>query len=399
MSENLLSKRVNSMAVSATIAMSQKSRELKAQGKDVISLSLGEPDFNTPDTIKIAAKKAIDENYSKYPPISGYLDLKEAICRKFKRENNIDYSPNQILVSTGAKQCIANAILALVNEGDEVLLPAPYWVSYVELIKLAGGIPVEIQSDVQADYKITPSQLENAITNKSKLIIYSSPCNPSGSVFSKKELSELAKVLQKHPNIMVLADEIYEYINFTEESFSMAAIDFMKDRVITVNGVAKGFAMTGWRIGYMGGPEWLIKACDKIQGQFTSAANSIAQRATITAMDSGKELTINMSAAFLRRRNLLFDKLIEIPGLKVNQPQGAFYFFPDVSHYFGKKFKGEVIKDANDFCLFLLNNALVACVAGDAFGAPNCIRISYASADDILLEAAARIKTAVSLLT
>ncbi len=398
MSAEHLSNRVKSMAVSATIAMSQKSRELKASGKDVISLSLGEPDFNTPDIIKNAAKKAIDENYSKYPPISGYQELKEAICEKFKRENNISYLPSEILVSTGAKQSIANVILALVNEGDEVILPAPYWVSYLELIKLAGGIPVEIHSDVSSDFKITAEQLEKAITPKTKLIIYSSPCNPSGSVFSKNELTALAKVIEKHEGVYVLADEIYEYINFTDESFSLASIDFIKNRVITVNGVAKGFAMTGWRIGYMGGPEWIIKASDKIQGQFTSAANSIAQRATITAVQNGKSLTLEMKKAFLRRRDLLFAKLSEIPGLKINQPKGAFYFFPDVSAYFGTSYEGKKINNANDFCLFLLNKGLVACVAGDAFGAPNCIRISYASSDEILIEAAKRIKDTLALL-
>ena len=398
MSAEHLSNRVKLMAVSATIAMSQASRDLKNSGKDVISLSIGEPDFNTPDLIKEAAKKAIDENYSKYPPISGYQDLKEAICKKFKRENNIDYSPSQILVSTGAKQSIANVILALVNEGDEVILPAPYWVSYLELIKLAGGIPIEVNSTLESDFKITAKELEAAISSKTKLIIYSSPCNPTGSVFSKQELSELAMVVKKHEGVYVLADEIYEYINFTDESFSIAALDFIKDRIITVNGVAKGFAMTGWRIGYMGGPEWIVKACDKIQGQFTSAANSIAQRATITAVKNGKNLTTEMKSAFLRRRNFLFDLLSQIPGLKVNKPKGAFYFFPDVSDYFGTTYKEYKINNANDLCLFLLHEGLVACVAGDAFGAKNCIRISYASSDEILVEAASRIKNTLLLL-
>lgn len=398
MSEKYLSHRVLTMEESATIAMSQKSRELKAEGKDIISLSIGEPDFNTPDIIKEAAKKAIDDNYSKYPPVAGYPELKKAICDKFKRENNISYKPSEISVSTGAKQAIANVILALVNEGDEVIIPAPYWVSYASQIKFAGGIPVEVKSAIENDFKITPEQLKKAITKKTKLVIYSSPCNPSGSVYSGKELESLAKIVADHEGIFILADEIYEYINFTEENTSIASFDFIKDRVITVNGVAKGFAMTGWRLGYMGGPEWIINACNKIQGQFTSGANSIAQMATITALENGKSLTTEMKASFLRRKNLVIKLLNEIPGLKLNNPKGAFYVFPDMSYYIGKSYKNHLINNTDELCLFLLNEGMVACVGGSSFGAPECIRISYASSDDTLIEAIKRIKSTLALL-
>lgn len=398
MTSKYLSSRVLSMTESATIAMSQKSRALKNEGKDVISLSLGEPDFNTPDIIKEAAKNAIDENYSKYPPVQGFEELKIAISNKFKRENNLDYSPSQILVSTGAKQSIANVILALVNEGDEVILPAPYWVSYIELIKFAGGTPVVINSTVENDFKISPEQLDNAITNKTKLIIYSSPCNPSGSVFSQNELEQFAKVISSKEGVFVLADEIYEYINFTSNQFSIGSIPSIKDRVITVNGVAKGFAMTGWRIGYLGGPEWLVKACGKIQGQITSGANTIAQRATITAVNEGIKLTSEMKVAFLRRRDLVIEEFAKIPGVKLNMPKGAFYIFPDISYYFGKSDGEHQINNATDLCLFILNKGLVAVVPGDAFGNGNCIRISYASADEILIEAIQRIKNTLLLL-
>lgn len=386
------------MTESATIAMSQKSRELKSAGLDVISLSLGEPDFNTPDLIKDAAKIAIDENYSKYPPVQGFEELKVAISNKFKRENNLDYSPSQILVSTGAKQSIANVILALVNEGDEVILPAPYWVSYIELIKFAGGKPVVIKSTVENDFKIFANQLNEAITSKTKLIIYSSPCNPSGSVFSQIELEEYAEVISNNEGVFVLADEIYEYINFTSNRFSIGSIPSIKDRVITVNGVAKGFAMTGWRIGYLGGPEWLVKACAKIQGQITSGANTIAQRATITAVNEGINLTREMKTAFLRRRDLVIEEFGKIPGIKLNMPKGAFYIFPDVSYYFGKKDGENVINNATDLCLYLLNKGLVAVVPGDSFGNENCIRISYASADEVLIEAIKRIENTLLLL-
>lgn len=398
MSQEHLSDRIKSMTESATIAMSQLSREMKAQGIDVISLSIGEPDFNTPDDVKQAAKDAIDQNFSKYPPIAGFEDLKQAICDKFKTENNIDYSPSQIIVSTGAKQSIANVILALVNEGDEVLLPAPYWVSYIELIKLAGGIPVEIPSSVENDYKVSAQDIAKAITPKSKLIIYSSPCNPSGSVFTAQELREIADVVLQKEDLYILADEIYEYINFTNDSVSIASFPDVYDRVATVNGVAKGFAMTGWRLGYMGGPAWLVKACNKIQGQITSGTNTIAQKATIEALKMGRSSTLYMKEAFLRRRNLMLDAFKNIPLAKVNVPKGAFYLFPDMSAYFGKKYQDYTINNANDLCLFLLHEAKVALVAGDSFGAPNCIRISYASADERLIEAMQRIESALKLL-
>ncbi len=398
MSQEHLSDRIKSMTESATIAMSQLSREMKAQGIDVISLSIGEPDFNTPDEVKQAAKDAIDQNFSKYPPIAGFEDLKQAICDKFKTENNIDYSPSQIIVSTGAKQSIANVILALVNEGDEVLLPAPYWVSYIELIKLAGGIPVEIPSSVENDYKVSAQDIAKAITPKSKLIIYSSPCNPSGSVFTAQELREIADVVLQKEDLYILADEIYEYINFTNDSVSIASFPDVYDRVATVNGVAKGFAMTGWRLGYMGGPAWLVKACNKIQGQITSGTNTIAQKATIEALKMGRSSTLYMKEAFLRRRNLMLDAFKNIPLAKVNVPKGAFYLFPDMSAYFGKKYQDYTINNANDLCLFLLHEAKVALVAGDSFGAPNCIRISYASADERLIEAMQRIESALKLL-
>lgn len=398
MGQEFLSHRVQEMEESATIAMSQKCRELIAEGKDIINLSIGEPDFNTPDPVKIAAKKAIDENFSKYPPVAGMLDLKQAICNKFKRDNDINYAPNEICVSTGAKQVIANVILALINEGDEVILPAPYWVSYSSQIKFAGGVPVEVKSGIENDFKITPEQLSKAITNKTKLIIYSSPCNPSGSVYSSAELKSLAEEIAKHNGIFVLADEIYEYINFTTENTSIASFDFIKDRTITVNGVAKGFAMTGWRIGYMGGPEWLVQACTKIQGQFTSGANSIAQKATIEALRLGTSLTTEMKTSFLRRRNLVIKGLSGIPGIIINQPQGAFYAFPDASNFIGKKYKNYTITNTDELCLFILNEGLVACVGGAAFGAPECIRLSYASADDLLVEALARLKKCLGLL-
>lgn len=398
MSQEHLSDRIKSMTESATIAMSQLSREMKAQGIDVISLSIGEPDFNTPDKVKQAAKDAIDQNFSKYPPIAGFEDLKQAICDKFKTENNIDYSPSQIIVSTGAKQSIANVILALVNEGDEVLLPAPYWVSYIELIKLAGGIPVEIPSSVENDFKVSAQDIAKAITPKSKLIIYSSPCNPSGSVFTAQELREIADIVLQKEDLYILADEIYEYINFTNDSVSIASFPDVYDRVATVNGVAKGFAMTGWRLGYMGGPTWLVKACNKIQGQITSGTNTIAQKATIEALKMGRSSTLFMQEAFLRRRNLMLDAFKNIPLAKINVPKGAFYLFPDMSAYFGKKYENHAINNANDLCLFLLHEAKVALVAGDSFGSPNCIRISYASSDDRLIEAMQRIESALKLL-
>lgn len=389
---NSLSDRINNLSTSQTLAMAALARELKAQGKDIISLSLGEPDFNTPDFIKEAAKKAIDDNYSTYSPVDGYAELKEAICRKFKRDNNLDYKPANIVVSTGAKQSLYNIAQCMLNEGDEVILPAPYWVSYYEIIKMAGGIPVEVPTSVESDFKITAEQLEKAITPKTKMIWYSSPCNPSGSVYSREEFTAIAKVLEKHPNIYVVADEIYEHINFSGTFCSIASVPGMFERTITVNGVAKAFAMTGWRIGYIGAPEFIAKACTKMQGQVTSGANSIAQRATIAAVDADPKVLNYMVEAFHKRRDLVVGLIKEIPGLKINVPEGAFYVFPDVSSFFGKTLRGTLIKDATDFSMYLLAEANVATVTGDAFGNPDCIRFSYATSEELLIEAMKRIK-------
>ena len=392
---NPLSDRINNLAVSQTLAMAALARELKAQGKDIISLSLGEPDFNTPEFIKEAAKKAIDENYSTYTPVEGYLDLKEAICRKFKRDNDLDYKPSQIVVSTGAKQSLYNIAQVMLNDGDEVILPAPYWVSYYEIIKLSGGVPIEVPTSIENDFKITPEQLEAVITPKTKMIWYSSPCNPSGSVYNREELEALSKVILKHENIYVVSDEIYEHINFSGTFCSIGSIPGMLDRTITVNGVAKAFAMTGWRIGYIGAPEFIAKACTKIQGQVTSGANSIAQRATIAAVDADPKVLNYMVEAFHKRRDLVVGLIKEIPGLKINVPEGAFYVFPDVSSFFGKTLRGQFIKDATDFSMLLLAEANVATVTGDAFGNPNCIRFSYATSEELLIEALRRIKEAL----
>lgn len=393
---NPLSDRINSLTTSQTLAMAALARELKAQGKDIISLSLGEPDFNTPDFIKEAAKKAIDENYSTYSPVDGYLELKEAICRKFKRDNNLDYTPAQIVVSTGAKQSLYNIAQVMINPGEEVILPAPYWVSYAEIIKIAGGIPVEVPTSVESDFKITPEQLAQAITPKTKMIWYSSPCNPSGSVYSRAELTALSDIILQHDNLYVVSDEIYEHINFSGTFCSIASIPGMFDRTITVNGVAKAFAMTGWRIGYIGAPEVIAKACTKMQGQVTSGANSIAQRATITAVDADPSVLNDMVAAFQRRRDLVVGLLQDIPGMKINVPEGAFYVFPDVSSFFGKTLRGKLIQNADDFSMYLLSEANVATVTGDAFGNPNCIRFSYATSEELLTEALRRIKEAVA---
>ncbi len=390
--EHLLSDRINKLSTSQTLAMAALARELKSQGKDIISLSLGEPDFNTPDFIKDAAKKAIDENYSTYSPVDGYMELKEAICRKFKRDNNLNYKPNNIVISTGAKQSLYNVAQVLLNDGDEVILPAPFWVSYSEIIKMSGGIPVEVPTTIEADYKMTATQLEAAITPKTKMIWYSSPCNPSGSVYSREEFTALAKVLEKHPNIFIVADEIYEHINFSGTFCSIASIPGMFERTITVNGVAKAFAMTGWRIGYIGAPEFIAKACTKMQGQVTSGANSIAQRATITAVDADPKVLQYMVDAFHSRRDLVVRLIREIPGLKINVPEGAFYVFPDVSSYFGKTLRGTLINNADDFSMYLLSEANVATVTGDAFGNGNCIRFSYATSEELLTEAMKRIK-------
>lgn len=398
MEKNKLSLRVNSLAESQTIGMSKLSRELSSQGIDVINLSLGEPDFVTPKHICEAAKKAIDDGYTFYPPISGYAELRKAISEKFKRENNLDYAPNQVVVSTGAKQSIANVVLCLVDAGDEVIIPMPYWVSYIEIVKVADGITVPIKTTIKSDFKITPDQLEAAITPKTKLFIFSSPCNPTGSVYTKEELKALADVFAKYPNIYILSDEIYEHINFLDKHQSIAQFDFIKDRVIIVNGVSKGFAMTGWRIGYIGAPKFIADACDKMQGQFTSAASSIAQKAAEAALTMDMQPTYEMGKAFLRRRNLVLELMKDIPGIVLNEPKGAFYVFPDVKSYFGKSDGETIIKDASDLCMYLMHKGHVSLVTGDAFGEPDCIRFSYAAADDKLVEAVKRIKHALSLL-
>ena len=392
----LLSERILNMATSATLAMAAKARELKAEGKDIIGLSLGEPDFNTPDFIKEAAKTAIDENYNSYTPVDGYAELKEAVITKFKRDNNLSYTPKQIVVSTGAKQCLANVALVLLNEGDEVILPCPYWVSYADIVKLSDGVPVEVMTSIDNDFKMTPYQLEAAITPKTKMIWFSSPCNPSGSVYSKAELRALADVLVKYPNIYVVSDEIYEHINFIGGHASMAEFDDMYDRTITINGVSKAFAMTGWRIGFLGGPEAIARACNKMQGQITSGANCIAQRAVITALEAAPTKVQYMIDEFEVRRDLILNLLKDIEGFSCNTPEGAFYVFPDVSAFFGKTLDGTLIKNATDFSLYLLEAALVATVTGDAFGNPNCIRISYAASQYQIKEAMSRIKKVVS---
>ena len=390
--EHLLSDRINSLATSQTLAMAALARELKSQGKDIISLSLGEPDFDTPDFVKLAAKTAIDQNYSQYTPVDGYVELKQAICRKFKRDNNLEYLPSQIVVSTGAKQSLFNLAQVLLNPGDECILPAPYWVSYSEIVKMADGVPVEVPTTIESDFKITPEQLQAAITPRTKMIWYSSPCNPSGSVYSRDELVALAKVLEPYPQIFVVSDEIYEHINFTGGHCSIATLPGMYERSITVNGVSKAFAMTGWRIGYMGGPEFIAKACTKMQGQITSGANSIAQRATIAAVDADPKQIQYMVTEFHKRRDLVVGLMREIPGIKINNPEGAFYVFPDVSSYFGKTLRGKIIANADDFSMYLLAEANVATVTGDAFGNPNCIRISYATSQNVLIDAMNRIK-------
>jgi len=391
---NHLSDRIKNMSTSATLAMAAKARELRNEGKDIIGLSLGEPDFNIPDFIKDAAKQAIDENYSSYTPVDGYAELKTAISNKFKRDNNLDYGANQIVVSTGAKQSLFNVAMVVLNPGDEVILPAPYWVSYSDIVKLAEGVPVEVPTQIDTDFKMTPQQLEAAITPKTRMLWFSSPCNPSGSVYSKEELEGLAEVLKKHPDIYVVSDEIYEHINFTEGGHtSIAGIDGMYDRTVTVNGVSKAFAMTGWRIGYIGAPEWIAKGCTKLQGQVTSGANAIAQRAVITALDAPVSKIQFMIDKFHERRDLVLDLLGQIEGFNLNVPEGAFYVFPDISAYFGKTLKGVTINNASDFSLYLLEHANVATVTGEAFGNPNCIRISYAASEKELKEAISRIKS------
>jgi aspartate aminotransferase len=387
-----LSDRINRLPVSETLAMAAKARELKAQGKDIISLSLGEPDFNTPDFIKDAAIQAINDNYNSYTPVDGYLELKEAICRKFKRDNNLTYTPDQVVVSTGAKQSIANVAMVLLNPGDDVLLPAPYWVSYSAISILAEANYIEIPSTIETDFKITPAQLEAAITPKTKLIFFNSPNNPSGTVYTESEYRALAEVLEKYPDIYIVSDEIYEHINYGEPNFSFAAIPSMYNRTVTVNGVAKAFAMTGWRIGYIGAPAWIAKACTKMQGQITSGTNCIAQRATITAVDAPVSKIQYMVDEFHKRRDLVLSLLKDIKGMEANEPKGAFYVFPDISYYFGKTIHGVTINNASDFSMFLLEKANVATVSGEAFGAPNNIRLSYAASTEELKEALRRIK-------
>jgi aspartate aminotransferase len=396
----MLSNRINQLSESETLAMSRKCRELKAMGNNVINLSLGEPDFNTPGYIKDAAKKAIDGNFTFYPPVAGYADLREAICKKLKRDNNLDYTSDQIVVSTGAKQSIANVVLSLVNPGEEVILPAPYWVSYKEIVKVAEGKAVFIPTTIEQNFKVTPEQIEKVITPKSKLIIFSSPCNPTGSVYTKDELKKLADMLAKHPSIYIIADEIYEHINFVGKHESLAQFDFIKERVIVVNGVSKGFAMTGWRIGYIAAPKVIAQACDKLQGQFTSGASSVAQKAAQEAISKDPDTAElrTMKTAFLERRDLMLKMLAEIPGLKLNHPDGAFYIFPDVSYYFGKSDGSVTIKNANDLCMYILNHVYVATVPGDAFGDPNCIRFSYATSKENLTEAVKRIKEILAKL-
>ena len=392
-----LSDRILNMSTSATLAMAAKARELRGEGKDIIGLSLGEPDFNTPDFIKDAAIQAINDNYNSYSPVDGYVELKEAVITKFKRDNNLSYTLPQVVVSTGAKQSLANIAAVMLNKGDEVILPCPYWVSYSDIVKLSEGVPVEVKTSIDTDFKMTPAQLEAAITPKTKMVWFSSPCNPSGSLYSKAELEALAVVLRQHPSIYVVSDEIYEHINYTGKAHaSMAGIDGMFNNTITVNGVSKAFAMTGWRIGYIGAPDWIARACNKMQGQITSGANCIAQRAVITALNADPSVVKFMIDEFKVRRDLVLDLLSNIEGFQTNTPEGAFYVFPDVSYFFGKTLRGKTINNATDFSLYLLEEALVATVTGDAFGNSNCIRISYAASQKEIIEAIKRIKEVVS---
>jgi len=393
-----ISNRLNAMVESATLAMSRISRELKAQGKDVISLSLGEPDFNTPQFIKDAALEAMNNNFTQYTPVSGYDDLREAISFKFERDNHLKYSKEQIVVSTGAKQSIANVVLSLINPGDEVIIPAPYWVSYIEIVKMAEGIPVIIEANIDQNFKITAEQFENAITSKTKLMIFSTPCNPTGSVYSKEELSGLADVLKRHQQVVVLCDEIYEHINFIGKHESLAQFDAIYDQVVTVNGVSKAWAMTGWRLGYIGASKKIADACNKIQGQFTSGTCSITQKAVIPAMYADPSELNEMVHAFHKRRDLVVSALETMQGVRSNVPEGAFYLFPDVSSFFGKQYLEYKIEDAQDLCMYLLSEAQIALVSGEGFGSPNCIRISYAAAEDTLIEAMKRMKEALAKL-
>lgn len=396
---NQLSERLNRLAPSATLAMSQKSGELKAQGIDIINLSVGEPDFNTPDHIKEAAKQAIDDNYSRYSPVPGYAALREAIVAKLKKENGLEYLPSQIVCSNGAKQSVCNAIMALIGEGDEVLIPAPYWVSYPQMVLMADGKPVYVEATIEQDFKITPAQLEAAITPRTRALILCSPSNPTGSVYSKEELEELAEVLRRHENVIVLSDEIYEHINYTGHHASIAACEGMKERIVIINGVSKAYAMTGWRIGFIAAPEWIVKACNKLQGQYTSGPCSVSQVAATEAFAGPQDCVEEMRKAFERRKNLIVSLAKEVPGFEVNEPHGAFYLFPKCSYYFGKRDGERIIKDSMDFAMFLLEVAHVATVGGDAFGSPECFRMSYATSDDNIREALRRIKEAVVRLT
>ena len=393
-----LSDRINSMEESATIGMAKKSRELKAQGKDVISLSLGEPDFFTPQFIKEAAVDALNNNFTMYTPVSGYDDLRESISLKFSRDNGLVYSKDQIVVSTGAKQSIANVVLSIINPGDEVIIPAPYWVSYLEIVKVAEGKSVIVHAGIDTDFKITAKQLEEAITPKTRMMIFSTPCNPTGSVYSKDELYLLAQVIKKYPQLVVISDEIYEHINFVGKHESLAQFPEVYDQVVTINGVSKAWAMTGWRLGYIGAPREIASACDKMQGQFTSATSSITQKAAIAAMKADPVVLKDMIQAFHKRRDLVLSKLNEMKGVKTNVPEGAFYVFPDVSAFFGKSYNECVIKDSHDLCMYLLDEGLIALVSGDAFGAPACIRISYAASEETLTEAMRRMKNALEKL-
>ncbi len=387
------------MNESATIKMAQLARDLSSQGVNVISLTLGEPDFDTPDHIKEAAKQALDDGYTKYTPVPGLVELREAIVRKFKRDNGLDFAMNQIVVSNGAKQCIANVCLSLLDEGDEVILFAPYWVSYEEIVKMTGAVPVPVLAGVEKDFKVTPEQVREAITERTKLIIFSSPCNPSGSVYSQQELEEIAAVVAPHEQVYIVSDEIYEYINFTGKHASIGTVESVKDRVITINGFAKGFAMTGWRLGYMGAPKFIAAACSKLQGQFTSGANAFGQKAGAYALDADLAPTHKMRDEFLKRRDMMIGLLREIPGFKVNVPEGAFYMFPDISYYFGKSDGETTIENSTDFCEYLLTVGHVGTVGGDAFGEPKCMRISYAASEQDLRTAVERIKNAVGRLS
>ncbi|MEM7101810.1 MAG: pyridoxal phosphate-dependent aminotransferase [Bacteroidota bacterium] len=397
-SKVLLSRRILEMEESATIKMAQMARDLKAKGYDVISLSLGEPDFDTPEHIKAAAKKALDEGFTKYTPVPGLPVLREAISAKFKRDNDLDYDLSQIVVSNGAKQCIANICLSLLNDGDEVIVLGPYWVSYHAIVKLGGGVPVIVSAGIESDYKVTAQQVENAITDKTRIVLFSSPCNPTGSVYSKEELESIANVIAPYEQITVVSDEIYEYINFTGKHISIGSFEGVKDRTVTVNGFSKGFSMTGWRLGYLGAPQWIAKACAKIQGQFTSGATAFGQIAAAHALNSDLAPTWKMRDEFKKRRDLVIGMLKEIPGMKVNYPEGAFYVFPDISDYFGKTDGKRMINNADDFCEYLLYNAHVAVVTGNAFGADNCFRISYAASEEMLIESCKRIKVALAKL-